>query len=47
MVDKHLVLRKISELEQYLIQIREFSDISISKYSREWEEFFQRGDVSG
>ena len=37
MVDKHLVLRKISELEQYLIQIREFSDISISEYSTDWK----------
>jgi len=37
MVDKHLVLRKISELEQYLIQIREFSDISISEYSNDWK----------
>ncbi len=37
MVDKHLVLRKIAELEQYLIQIREFSDISISEYSNDWK----------
>ncbi len=37
MVDRHLVLRKISELEQYLIQIREFSDISILEYSNNWK----------
>lgn len=37
MVDKTLILRKISELDQYLIQIREFSDISISEYSNDWK----------
>ena len=36
MVDKTLILRRISELDQYLIQIREFSDISVSEYSDDW-----------
>ncbi|MFH1975160.1 MAG: DUF86 domain-containing protein [Pseudomonadota bacterium] len=37
MVDKTLILRKISELDQYLTQIREFSDISVSEYSNDWK----------
>ena len=37
MVDHHLILRKISELEQYLFQIREYSDISLSKYANDWK----------
>lgn len=36
MVDKTILLRKLSELDQYLTQIREFSDISVSKYSDDW-----------
>ncbi|QTA79214.1 DUF86 [Desulfonema limicola] len=37
MVDRNFVLRKISELEQYQTQIKEFSDISISQYSNDWK----------
>ncbi|MGB5157147.1 DUF86 domain-containing protein [Desulfobacterium sp. N47] len=37
MVDNILILKKISELEQYLVQLKEFSDISISKYSNDWK----------
>lgn len=37
MVDKALVLRKLSELEEYLNQIREYSNISVSDYSKGWK----------
>lgn len=37
MVDYHLILRKISEFEQYLSQIREYSDISLSEYANDWK----------
>lgn len=37
MVDKTLVLRKLSMLEQYLLEIDEFSGISISDYSGNWK----------
>lgn len=37
MVDKNIVLRKISELEIYQKQIREFSDISSQTYKSDWK----------
>lgn len=37
MVDKILVLRKLSELDQYLLQINEYSNITISEYSGDWK----------
>ena len=37
MVDKTLVMRKLSELEEYLNQIREFSSISPEEYSANWK----------
>ena len=37
MVDKALVLRKLSELEEYLNQIREYSNITVSDYSKGWK----------
>ena len=37
MVDKALVLRKLSELEEYLNQIREYSNITVSDYSKDWK----------
>jgi len=37
MVDKVLVLRKLSELDQYLLQIKEYSGITISEYSGDWK----------
>ena len=37
MVDKALVLRKLSELEEYLNQIREYSNIAVSDYSKGWK----------
>ncbi len=37
MVDKALVLRKLSELEEYLDQIREYADITVADYSKDWK----------
>ncbi len=37
MVDKSLILRKFTELEEYLKQIKEFSNISIEEYARNWK----------
>ncbi len=37
MVDKALILRKLTELEEHLKQIKEFSKISVEDYSREWK----------
>lgn len=37
MVDKILILRKLSELERYRFQINEFSDITITDYSEDWK----------
>lgn len=37
MVDKAVVLRKLSELETYLKQIREYSGITLSEYQGDWK----------
>lgn len=37
MVDKLLIGRKISEMETYLNQIREFSGISVDAYKSDWK----------
>jgi len=37
MVDKGLVLRKLAELEEYLGQIREYTNIAIERYSSDWK----------
>lgn len=37
MVDRNLVLRKISELEMYLSQVREFSDLTRQDYTADWK----------
>jgi uncharacterized protein YutE (UPF0331/DUF86 family) len=37
LVDKALILRKLTELDEHLKQIREFSNISVEDYSREWK----------
>lgn len=36
MVDKNMVLRKLSAIDEYLKQIREFSDITVDKYGADW-----------
>jgi uncharacterized protein YutE (UPF0331/DUF86 family) len=37
MVDKTLILRKLSEIDQYLFQVREYAGISIERYESEWK----------
>lgn len=37
MVDKTLILKKLAELEQYMLQINEFSDITTVEYSSDWK----------
>lgn len=37
MIDRLLIGRKIAEVETYLEQIREFSNISLSAYKKEWK----------
>lgn len=37
MVDKALLLRKLAELERYLGQIREYTNITIEQYSSDWK----------
>ena len=37
MVDKALILRKISELEAYQKQIKEFADITLHDYKEDWK----------
>jgi len=37
MVDKSLILRKLAELEEYLEQIKEYSDITVDEYSDDWK----------
>ena len=36
MVDKAVVLRKLSELETYLLQVREFCGITLQVYKTDW-----------
>lgn len=37
MVDKALILRKFAELDEYLEQIKEYSDITVKEYSNDWK----------
>lgn len=37
MVDKSLILRKLGEVEEYLKQVKEFEDISLDTYSKDWK----------
>ncbi|MCS7202653.1 MAG: DUF86 domain-containing protein [Dictyoglomus sp.] len=37
MVDKALILRKISELEEHLKELDEFKDITVEIYSKDWK----------
>lgn len=36
MVDRNLLLRKLAELEEYLGQIKEYENIGVEQYSRDW-----------
>jgi len=35
-VDKVLLLRKLSELEEYLEQIQEYVNVTVEQYSKDW-----------
>ena len=37
MVDKTLILRKLSELDEYFKQIKEFEEITVLQYSDDWK----------
>jgi len=37
MVDKTLILRKLSEIDQYLFQVKEYAGISVEQYESEWK----------
>jgi uncharacterized protein YutE (UPF0331/DUF86 family) len=37
LVDRTLILRKLSQLEEYLKQVEEFSSITLSEYSADWK----------
>jgi len=37
LVDKPLILRKLSALDEYLKQTREFSSVTLEEYSRDWK----------
>ena len=37
MVDKPLILRKLTELDEYLKQMKEFSSVTLEEYSRDWK----------
>ena len=37
MVDKTLILRKLSELEEYLGQVKEYASITANRYSKDWK----------
>ena len=37
MVDKTLILRKLAELEEYLGQVKEYANIAVGRYSKDWK----------
>jgi uncharacterized protein YutE (UPF0331/DUF86 family) len=37
MVDKTLILRKLSEVDQYLLQVKEYSGVSMEEYESSWK----------
>ena len=37
MVDETLILRKMSELDEYYNQIREYDEITVGQYSNDWK----------
>lgn len=36
MVDDNLILRKLSQLDEYLQQIEEYSSITVADYGSDW-----------
>ena len=37
MVDRTLVLRKLAEIDQYLLQVKEYAGISLEQYESSWK----------
>jgi len=37
MVDKSLILRKLAEVDQYLLQVKEYAGISVDQYVSDWK----------
>ena len=37
MVDEALILRKLSELDEYCRQIKEYENITVDQYSEDWK----------
>jgi uncharacterized protein YutE (UPF0331/DUF86 family) len=37
MVDKILILRKLADLQEYIGQVREYSNIKVAEYSKDWK----------
>jgi len=37
LVDKPLIIRKLTELDEYLKQMGEFSSVTLEEYSRDWK----------
>ena len=37
MVDETLILRKLSELDEYYSQIKEYDKITVAQYSDDWK----------
>ena len=37
MVDEVLILRKLSELDDYYLQISEYSSITAGEYTKDWK----------
>jgi len=37
MVDKTLLLRKLADLQEYMKQVGEYSNIKVSEYSKDWK----------
>jgi uncharacterized protein YutE (UPF0331/DUF86 family) len=36
-VDKTLILRKLAELEEYVGQVKEYTGITVERYSKDWK----------
>jgi uncharacterized protein YutE (UPF0331/DUF86 family) len=37
MVDKELLLRKLADLEEYFLQIKEYEKITVAEYTEDWK----------
>jgi len=37
LVDKSLILRKLAELEEYVEQVKEYANMTVAQYSRDWK----------